>query len=333
MPSFVSLRVPGVSATLLVAGLALAVDYLRWQRGRRRVAQTFAETNTSFGAVSYLDLGPRDGEVVLFVPGGGTGIDLVYAMPWLLRAGYRVIAIHRPGYHGVPLGDGLGFEDHAALYAEVLGQLSVGPVHVFALSAGGPSALFFAARHPTRSLTLWSAVTGSYGPNLAATQSWLGRVILSGYGQGLSSWGLARAARWCPRLLVASFLRTESHLTEPQIAALATHVLATPEGQVEFRAFVDSTTPMSRLYPGMMAELANMGRPWVAPWGDIRVPVLAAGSPVDKDVPPEHLARIRAELPTARIIEVTGGGHFVWWGADGTRVITETLRHLAAATP
>lgn len=323
--------VPSTSAAVLLAGLTLGVDVLRWRYGRRRVERSFARMTTSFGEIPYLDAGPRTGPPVLFVPGGGTGADLLHAMPWLVDAGHRVLAIHRPGYYGVPLGDDLGFADHAALYAEVLARLGVGPVHVFAVSAGGPSGLFFAARHPTRSLTLWSAVTGPYRPNTASTESWLGRVILAGRGQGLASWALARAARWSPKALLTSFLHTESHLSAQEIDEVVAHVLATPAGRAEFRAFVDSTTPMSRVYPGMIDELAKMGRAWEAPWDEIRVPVLAAGSPVDKDVPPEHLARVRTRLPAARIVEARGGGHFVWWGPDGVEVITETLRHLASA--
>jgi len=83
--------------SLATFGLGLG-DYLVWRRERRNVERTFATATTSFGRIPYLDLGPREGEPVLFSPGGGAGIDLVHAFPWLTAAAYRVISISRPGY-------------------------------------------------------------------------------------------------------------------------------------------------------------------------------------------------------------------------------------------
>jgi len=155
----------------------------------------------------------------------------------------------------------------------VIRQLPIDRVHVFGVSAGGPSALYYATKYPTRSLTLWSAVTGSYQPNRESMESLLGRQVLSPYGQPIVSWALSRAAKWMPAATMATFLRTESTLDENEIRKVVTATLAEPGAREEFRTFVDSTTPMTKLYPGMVDELEKMGRSWSAPLDRIDVPV------------------------------------------------------------
>lgn len=315
------------------ASAILGVDYVAWRRRRRTVERAFSRASTSFGTIPYLDLGLRDGPVVLLSPGGGAGPDLAYAFPWMVDAGFRVLSISRPGYYGVPIQPGQTLASHADLYAEVLASLQVGPVHVFGVSAGGPAALYYAARHPTRTLTLWSAVTGRYEPNRDAMDSPLGRLVLSPRGQAVLSWALSRAGRWFPRASMKAFLRTESDLTKGEIPAVIASTLASAAGLASFRALIDATTPMTELYPGMMDELEKMGRPWSPPWDRITMPVLAAASPIDKDVSADHLDSIRTHLPHAQIFEARAGGHFVWWGDDGKTLIDATLDHWNRCVP
>lgn len=58
----------------------------------------FKSAKTVFGKVNYIDIGPAEGEVILFSSGGGAGLDLVYAFDWLVQEGFRLISINRPGY-------------------------------------------------------------------------------------------------------------------------------------------------------------------------------------------------------------------------------------------
>jgi pimeloyl-ACP methyl ester carboxylesterase len=261
--------------------------------------------------------------------GGGAGVDLVHCVPWLPRAGFRVVAIARPGYHGVPFDLVDSLEAQADLYAAALTGLDIhDPVHVFGVSAGGPTALYFASKHPTRSLLLWSAVTGPYTPNQESMDSPLGRLILSPRGQNLISWMLARSARLATRATMKTFLEAEAMLEPAEAAAVLDHELSDPERRAEFVCFVDSTTPMSDLYTGMMGELAMMADDWSPEWSEITAPTLAVASPVDKDVSFDHAERISEVLPHAQTIHVRAGGHFVWWGEEGEAVVEESLAFL-----
>lgn len=324
-----------IALSFAVALAALVViDFLRWRSARRAVQRSFQIAHVRGFDVPYLVVGPPDGPPVLLSTGGGSGIDSVHAMPWLTDAGYRLIAICRPGYYGVPLEAAPSLRAQADLYAEVLCALGVRePVHVFGVSAGGPTALHYAAKHPTRSLLLWSAVTGRYIPNQESMDSALGRLVLSTRGQALISWLLSRSARWMPRTTMATFLRTESTLGAPEIDVVVEQTLASAVHRRRFRTFVDSTTPMTELYTGMMHELHEMGEDWTADWARIRAPTLAVASPVDKDVGADHIERVARQLLSATILEVRAGGHFVWWGHEGEDVIEASLQHLAGHAP
>jgi pimeloyl-ACP methyl ester carboxylesterase len=72
---------------------------------------------------------------------------------------FHWIAPSRFGYLRSTFHAGAGHEEQARVYAWLLDHLGIARVAVIGLSAGGPSALFFAALYPDRvsSLTLLSA--------------------------------------------------------------------------------------------------------------------------------------------------------------------------------
>ena len=73
---------------------------------------------------------------------------------WIARAlndpQLRFIAVSRPGYLRTPLETGRTPEIQADAFAALLDVLGIPETAIIALSAGGPSALQFALRHPSR---------------------------------------------------------------------------------------------------------------------------------------------------------------------------------------
>lgn len=130
---------------------------------------------TKFGNIRYCEIGPRDGETILFSTGEGAGYNSVYAFNWLAQAGYRVISINRPGYFDLPTDCVKALEGHADIYHEVMTALKcTKDVTVFGITMGGLSALYYTKKYPTKSLILWSAVTGPYRINKDSANSPLG---------------------------------------------------------------------------------------------------------------------------------------------------------------
>jgi pimeloyl-ACP methyl ester carboxylesterase len=109
--------------------------------------------STADGTIEYAEHG--DGPALLFshpLFGGfdaGIGLSQTY-----VGDGVRVIAPSRFGYLGSTLPPGASPAGQADAYALLLDELGVGRAVVFGCSAGGPSTIQFALRHPERTTAL-----------------------------------------------------------------------------------------------------------------------------------------------------------------------------------
>jgi pimeloyl-ACP methyl ester carboxylesterase len=105
--------------------------------------------NTALGVVEYAEIGT--GPVVVAIHGAMGGYDqgLILAQT-IGSAGYRYLALSRPGYLGTPMGSGPSPDQQGDLIAALLDEMQVDKAGVMAVSGGGPSALQFALRHPAR---------------------------------------------------------------------------------------------------------------------------------------------------------------------------------------
>lgn len=102
--------------------------------------------NSKKGPVEYSDTG--DGEVILAIHGAMGGVDQSEILAKTIAPeGYRVIAVSRPGYLGTPISTGRTPDDQADLYMELLQSLKINSCNVMAVSGGGYSAIFFAAKY------------------------------------------------------------------------------------------------------------------------------------------------------------------------------------------
>jgi pimeloyl-ACP methyl ester carboxylesterase len=304
-------------------------DYFRYTKKRKKVEESFLIMPTKYGDVEYIDLGPKDAPVILFATGGGAGIDSVYALDWLLDIGFRVLSINRPGYYNLPLDAINEISEQADIYHAVVEKLGITSVHVFGVSMGGALSLHYAQKYPTDSLVLWSAVTGTYHPNPESMESPLGRVLLSPAGKNLISWMMGRSIRLAFRETVTTFLQAEAELPRGELKKIADQMATDPQVQKSTIDFVESTTPMGKLYDGMMWEVEQTAKEWTPDWESITCPALVIASLVDKDVAfDDHYTPAVENLPNVEGMTVTAGGHFIWWGDEGKTVIERTRQFL-----
>ncbi len=316
---------------ILILALMVGVgDYYYFRAQRKRVLSSFAETDTRYGKVKYLDLGPQEGPVILFSTGGGAGIDIAAAFDWLMERGYRIIAVNRPGYYDMPVDVVDSIEGHAKIYHEVVKSLGIKELNVFGVSMGGLSALYYTQNYAVtvRSMVLWSPVTGEYRPNQEAVNSHLGKLVMSDKAKDIISWLMVRAVYLFPKSIIISFLKTEANLSKRERNTLATWIVNHKAEKKRVRQFVCALAPMSKLYTGMMDEVEKASAPHTFNWGKIDMPVRAFASHVDKDVSRDHFDRLNTHLVNGTCTFVKAGGHFCWWGEDGREVVRESLRFL-----
>lgn len=155
-----------LSIVLLVIALC-AVAYVAYRRdiarSFRRVAVGSDIIETRCGPIEYAVAG--EGPPVLVVHGAGGGFDQGMGIAGELAAeGYRVVAPSRFGYLRTPLPENASAEAQADAHACLLDALNIPRAAVIGASAGAPSAMQFALRHPERISALVLLVPAAYVP-------------------------------------------------------------------------------------------------------------------------------------------------------------------------
>jgi pimeloyl-ACP methyl ester carboxylesterase len=132
-----------------------------------RAAQGSAIVTTRCGPIEVQQSG--DGIPLLVAHGSGGGHDqgMAWARP-LVQQGVRVIAVSRFGYLRTPRPADASPQAQADAHLCVLDALGIAKAAVMGISAGGPSALQTAIRHPDRISALVLVVPIAYKPGSVA---------------------------------------------------------------------------------------------------------------------------------------------------------------------
>ncbi len=152
-----------------VLGLLAAAGWVGWhfqhdiERAAARASAGSRVVDTRCGAIEVEEAGT--GIPLLMVHGSGGGHDqgMAWARP-LVGEGVRVIAMSRFGYLRTPRPADASPEAQADAHACLLDALGIGRAAVMGVSAGGPSAMQLAIRHPERVSALALVVPITYMP-------------------------------------------------------------------------------------------------------------------------------------------------------------------------
>ncbi len=253
---------------------------------------------TKAGAVEYADFGV--GPVVVALHGGLGGWDQSRILAQCaVPAGYRVLALSRPGYLGTPFTSGRTPEQQADLIAALLDAQGIERAALVAISGGGPCALAFALRHPGRCAGL--ALISTCSVKNDGRLPWAFRVmkLLARFPFVLRAMGrraLANPARSLARAIADPAVR-QRLVDKPEVMALYTALLASSFHRMDERiAGTDNDIRIT-----FTTEL---------PLEQVRVPVLVVHGTADRVVPYlRHVPPFAARLPGVRLCTVEGGEH------------------------
>lgn len=277
----------------------------RLARGRRVM--------TSAGQVEYAELGAGDPVLVVHGAGGGWDQGLAIAAP-LADDGFRVIAPSRFGYLDTPLPPDPSVDAQAGAHRALLDHLEVERAHVIGVSAGAPSALELALRHPERVASLALLVPAAWHPTAA---------------------GPARQARfpaYLLRLLESDFAAWAlTQFRQEQLLGL----LGTPgavlerAGAGERQRLAELTRtfmPVSARREGIRNDIrvvADLPRP---PVEDLQVPLLTVSTPDDRLETAPGARWLAEHAPRGRYLELPSGGHLLVGQSDAAwRAVREWL--------
>src|SRR5699024_2140340 len=122
-----------------------------------RTIGTYAVDNQT---IEYSVIG-TEGVPVLVMHGGHSSCYEEFGYGSLVENGFKIITLSRAGYGKTSKEIGESLSKACDYYVVLLNHLGIEKAHLIAVSAGGPSGLYFAYHYPERvkTLTLQSAVT------------------------------------------------------------------------------------------------------------------------------------------------------------------------------
>jgi 2-hydroxy-6-oxonona-2,4-dienedioate hydrolase len=161
--------------TRTMIGLASAVGttaavggaFLRYRHDLKAKTQTLEARHqlaeTSKGEIEFAREG--SGPAALVIHGAGGGFDQgLWLGREMLGEGYNMIAPSRFGYLGTPVPEDASHAAQADAHAALLDHLGIAQAIVMGVSAGAPSAIELAVRHPERVRALILVVPRAYDP-------------------------------------------------------------------------------------------------------------------------------------------------------------------------
>ena len=257
-----------------------------------------ATTRTARGVVEYATTGEGPTLLVLHGIMGGWDQSAILARA-IAPAGFRAIALSRPGFLGTPLVSGRTPDQQADLYAAMLDTLGVARVAVIAASAGSRSAVSFVLRHPARcwALVLVSGIgegNANRPPFSFHMKMWLGR----------RAWFVERIRR---RFLQDPDAGARRAILDPELRAVT---LADPETGPLFRALLTSTIDRLPLRIDGSKQDQRAARAPAPPFEDVRVATLVVHGTADRVAPfDRHGAVLARRIPGADLLPLEGGDH------------------------
>lgn len=259
---------------------------------------------TACGPIEYATAG--EGQPVLFVHGVVGGYDQgIITSQIFIREGFRIIAPSRFGYQNTPMPKDASPPAQADAHACLLDALNIPKVSVVGVSAGAPSSLQFALRHPERVSGLVLIVPLAYTPQPATdAQTVTFPFILSSIFK--IDYPIWAAMKLNPQM-VLSVMGIPQHIQEQ----------LTTEKRVET---MNMLLPFDTRIPGTMNDgkiAANM-EPF--PLQEVTVPTLVISAKDDLWRTYNAAEYTANNIPDAKMIGFDTGGHMLNGQEEKVRV-------------
>lgn len=298
-------------ASLITGAItASAALWMGWQferditHARARVASGSVLIATRCGPIEYQEAG--SGVPLLAVHGSGGGYDqgMAFAAP-LARQGIRVIAMSRFGYLRTPMPPEASAAAQADAHVCLLDALRIDNAAVMGGSAGAPSALQMAIRHPDRVTALVLVVPLTYKPPAhadsapplpPAVENALMRLI----GSDFLFWSVLHVAR---NQLVKVVLATP-----PELLARAS-----PGEHARATAMLENILPVSARAKGLAYDTAAGKHLVPDSLASVRAPTLIISARDDRYGTYASAEYTASAIAGARFIGFEEGGH-IWIG-------------------
>ena len=300
------------SMALLALALVSATILIGWrfdsdmQRARAHAAQGGVLLQTRCGPIEYQEAGT--GVPLLAVHGSGGGHDQGMAFAGALaKQGIRVIAVSRFGYLRTAMPADASATAQADAHVCLLDALGIRQASVMGGSAGAPSALQMAIRHPDRVSALVLLVPLAYKPPTQADSAppmpaWVESTMMRLISSDFLFWAVLQVARDQVIKVVLA--------TPPELLATAT----SPE-RARVDSMLDNILPVSARAEGLRSDTAVGKHLTPSPLETVRAPTLVISARDDRYGTYASAQYTASVIAGAQFIGFEHGGH-TWVGHD-----------------
>jgi 2-hydroxy-6-oxonona-2,4-dienedioate hydrolase len=304
----------GISLVVLVIWWCFQIDVAA---ARARVSQGSVLIETACGAIEYQEAGT--GVPLLSVHGSGGGFDqgMAFAAP-LATQGIRVIAMSRFGYLRTPMPLDSSAEAQADSHMCLLDALGIQQAAVMGGSAGAPSALQMAIRHPDRVSALILLVPLAYKPathnnSAPPLAPWVENTMMRVIGSDFLFWAATRIARnQVIRVVLA---------TPPELLANAS-----ASEQARINLMLDTILPVSARAAGLRSDSSVGKNLTAAALNKVVAPTLIISSRDDGYGTYASAEYTASQITQVKFIGFETGGHT--WVGHNDEVMTAILELL-----
>lgn len=271
---------------------------------QKRISAGSLIANTPCGTIEYAVAG--NGPPVLVVHGAVGGYEQgMNSSTELVRNGFRVISVSRFGYLRTPLPEDASAAAQADAYACLLDALNIRRAAVIGVSAGAPSSMQFALRHPDRTAALVLLVPATYvpRPNGAPpmqTPPGLEFVFTTALHSDFLFWAVPRLAR---EMVISTLLATP-----PAVIKSASN-----EERVRIDLMLEHILPVSPRRLGLLNDVAVISSLPRYELERISAPTLILSVKDDQYGTYDCASYSAEHIPRARFISYPKGGH-LWIG-------------------
>lgn len=298
----------------------MILSYKNWIR--KTTTEAFSNAKyvlLSSGKVHYTDIGDENGEIILHFHGSPAGADVgLYFFEDFIKAGYRIIAMSRPGFLGTDITLGKSIEDQADLYKEFMLKLNIKYAIIHAWSAGGPPALKFAEKYPemVKGLILYCAVSVPWKHKITFFE----KAFLSNAGM----YSLYIFSELFPTTFKKKFAK--------ELGFNFDYIRSNEESMKVFERFMGLTSPPNLRNNGSFNDIENYSKMEPFNFEKITTKTLILFSPSDNQLTIDNGDVPAKRMPNCKYIKFEHGGHTPQFDKEWNYLLNEMLLFIKEQT-
>jgi pimeloyl-ACP methyl ester carboxylesterase len=246
------------------------------------------------------------GEPILVMHGGHSNCYEEFGYKALVENGFSVFTPSRAGYGRTSKEVGKSLSIACEFYLRLLDHLNIDKVHLLAISAGGPSGIYFASKFSdrVRSLTLQSAVTKTW--LTPKDKEYKAAKFLFTPNVEKYTWKLISSMNnLFPRFIFKQMF--------PSFSKLTYHEAKNKIGQDDMES-VRKMNNRQRSGFGFMIDLDQINDLRRGDLQGVTCPTLIMHSKYDGSVPLEHANYAYENIPSSELCLLDTWGHLIWLG-------------------